>query len=457
MLPVPATKICAGESTQLFVDVLEGQAPFSINWSDDLGTNANVDVNPATTTTYSVSVTDAHNCLRVGDVLVEVWEAIDMTIESTPPTCGMSNGSITGTPLNVDEAECLVYRLYNYTLEQWMGDYQETPVFENLPAGSYRIKKWLDPNCDGEYSDQTCLQDFPEDDLELVDQESPSLAFEQTNVTCAGESDGTVILSIQGGSSPFDIIWNTGDDTRELSGLAAGDYSVTITDANGCEATSSISIEEPALLTCESIDPEDPSGSGFENGSIDLTVSGGTTPTPTPGPTGAETQDLIGVGAGTYSVTITDANGCETSCSATVNEPSAVSCEVTAEAVSCYEGEDGSLTVTGEGGSGAYEYSLNETDYTTSNTFTGLSAGIYTIFVRDANETAAVSSCQVEITQPEELSLSQTSIQVSCNGFSDGQIDLTISGGTTPYTYQWSTGSDNRRPQTMIYQPANTK
>ena len=228
---------------------------------------------------------------------------------------------------------------------------------------------------------------------------------------------------------------------RRPGRAVSGSYQVTVTDDNGCSVSGVISLSEPAALSCERIEPTDATGAGFTNGSVDVTVSGGTAPYSYEWNTGVQSQDLIGVGAGTYSVTITDDNGCQTSCSATVNEPSAISCEVTAEAVSCYEGEDGGLEVTGSGGSGVYEYSLNETDYTTNNSFTGLSAGIYTIFVRDANETAAVSSCQVEIPEPSELLVEQTGRAISCNGLTDGEIDLTVSGGTAPYSYLWSTGS----------------
>ena len=435
------TTVCAGETVPLFVDVRHGDAPFSINWSGNLGSDATVSVSPLESTIYSVSVTDANGCLQAAEVMVEVREDMSMEIDIIAPNCGMSDGQISGTPINTGEGDCLVYRLYDYNLDRWVSGYQEIPLFENLPAGRYRIKKWVDPNCDGNYEDETCYQRFPEDELELIDADGPNVTFETTDVNCNGDDDGSIILSVEGGTPPLSFLWDTGDEVEVLNGLAGGEYSVTVTDANGCEAVSIIEIEEPELLLCTSIIPTNPSGAGFTNGSVDVTVSGGTAPYSYEWNTGVQSQDLIGVGAGTYSVTITDDNGCQTSCSATVNEPSAISCEVTAEAVSCYEGEDGGLEVTGSGGSGVYEYSLNETDYTTNNSFTGLSAGIYTIFVRDANETAAVSSCQVEIPEPSELLVEQTGRAISCNGLTDGEIDLTVSGGTAPYSYLWSTGS----------------
>ena len=273
--------------------------------------------------------------------------------------------------------------------------------------------------------------------------EPSELLVEQTGraISCNGLTDGEIDLTVSGGTAPYSYLWSTGSSAEDQAELSAGSYQVTVTDDNGCSVSGVISLSEPAALSCERIEPTDATGAGFTNGSVDVTVSGGTAPYSYEWNTGVQSQDLIGVGAGTYSVTITDDNGCQTSCSATVNEPSAISCEVTAEAVSCYEGEDGGLEVTGSGGSGAYEYSLNETDYTTNNSFTGLSAGIYTIFVRDANETAAVSSCQVEIPEPSELLVEQTGRAISCNGLTDGEIDLTVSGGTAPYSYLWSTGS----------------
>ena len=134
-------------------------------------------------------------------------------------------------------------------------------------------------------------------------------------MTCNEGTDGAIDLSVSGGTTPYTYAWAGGETTEDLSGLTAGDYTVTVTDNNGCTITETIIVDEPTAVFCESIEATDVTGAGLDNGSIDLTPGGGT-----PGYTflwsnGETTEDLSGLAPGTYTVTITDANGCEGSCS----------------------------------------------------------------------------------------------------------------------------------------------
>ena len=402
------------------VTVSGGTAPYSYEWNTGVQSQDLIGVGAGT---YSVTITDDNGCQTSCSATVNEPSAISCEVTAEAVSCyeGEDGGlEVTGSGGS---------GVYEYSLNET--DYTTNNSFTGLSAGIYTIFV-RDANETAAVS--SCQVEIPEPSELLVEQTGRA-------ISCNGLTDGEIDLTVSGGTAPYSYLWSTGSSAEDQAELSAGSYQVTVTDDNGCSVSGVISLSEPAALSCERIEPTDATGAGFTNGSVDVTVSGGTAPYSYEWNTGVQSQDLIGVGAGTYSVTITDDNGCQTSCSATVNEPSAISCEVTAEAVSCYEGEDGGLEVTGSGGSGAYEYSLNETDYTTNNSFTGLSAGIYTIFVRDANETAAVSSCQVEIPEPSELLVEQTGRAISCNGLTDGEIDLTVSGGTAPYSYLWSTGS----------------
>ena len=155
--------------------------------------------------------------------------------------------------------------------------------------------------------------------------------------------------------------------------------------------------------------------------------------------TGATTQSITGLSAGTYSVTVKDENGCESSCEVTITEPNALSCDIESTDVGCKGESTGSATVSAEGGVGSYTYSWSNGEDTA--TVTGLAAGTYTVTVEDEN--GAMTTCEVTIAEPAEALSCQASVvqNVSVNGGSDGEATVTPSGGTGTVTYLWSTGA----------------
>ena len=182
---------------------------------------------------------------------------------------------------------------------------------------------------------------------------------------------------------------------------------------------------------------------GAASGSVDLTPTGGTLPYSFVWDNGATTEDLATVAAGDYSVTITDANGCSFTGMATVTQPSeALSGTITSQTdITCEGAANGSVTVTASGGILPYEYSLENGPFQATGDFTGLDATIYTITIRDGN------LCTVEvpviITEPVELALNYTKVDVSCPDAADGSIALSITGGRPPYEILWDDGDDN--------------
>ena len=149
------------------------------------------------------------------------------------------------------------------------------------------------------------------------------------------------------------------------------------------------------------------------------------------------TEDMMGLTAGTYNVTVTDAHGCTATTSATVTEPTAISTSATTTDVSCNGAANGSVDLTVTGGTSPYTYTWSNS--ATTQDMTGLSAGKYDVTVTDAHGCTANAS--VTLTEPTSLSASATAGNVSCNGGSDGSVDLTVTGGTAPYTYAWSNGA----------------
>ncbi|RSC93649.1 HYR-like domain-containing protein, partial [Tenacibaculum singaporense] len=138
---------------------------------------------------------------------------------------------------------------------------------------------------------------------------TPTAAIVGTNITCNGANDGIADLTVTGGKAPYTYSWSTGATTEDVNGLGVGTHNVTITDANGCIALADVTITEPPVLSLSLLGSD--LSCGGSDGSIDLTVSGGTAGYTYLWNTGATTEDLSGLTEGTYTVTVTDTNGCQ--------------------------------------------------------------------------------------------------------------------------------------------------
>ena len=279
----------------------------------------------------------------------------------------------------------------------------------------------------------------------------PTASATATNVLCYGNSTGSVAVTGAGGTPGYVV---TGDAT---SALSAGTYSYTVTDANGCAATASATVTQPAApLTIASITPSDIScnpanGGNHGDGSIATSVTGGTGAyayTWTGGAGGAGGTNPTGLITATYSLTVTDDNGCSTSASATVGQPSVVSVTgITPANVSCNASNggnhnDGSIATTVTGGSGSYTYLWNN-GLTVQNP-TGLGTGAYSVTITDGKGCTATAGATVG--QPGAISVTAvTPSNVSCNAanggsHNDGSISVSATGGNGAYSYSWSNG-----------------
>jgi len=260
-----------------------------------------------------------------------------------------------------------------------------------------------------------------------------------TDVGCFGESTGSIDITVIGGTSPYTYLWNTGATSEDISGLSASTYEVLVTDANDCKTTESFDINQPNAVLAVTGDVTDVSCFGESTGSIDITVTGGTSSYTYVWNTGATSEDLSGLSAGTYTVTVTDANNCEISESFDINQPNAV-LAVTGDVtdVSCFGESTGSIDITVTGGTSSYTYVWNTG--ATSEDLSGLAAGTYTVTVTDANNCETSESFVID--QPGSgLLTSYTVVDVLCHNDATGSIDLTVSGGTPDYTYLWSNGA----------------
>ncbi|MBL7807167.1 MAG: SprB repeat-containing protein, partial [Saprospiraceae bacterium] len=260
-----------------------------------------------------------------------------------------------------------------------------------------------------------------------------NLTTTKVDVKCNGALTGSIDLTVSGGTSPYTYAWSNSKTTQDISGLAAGTYTVTVTDAAGCTKTTSVTINQPSALSL-STTKVNVKCNGGNTGSIDLTVTGGT-----PGYTyiwtnAATTQDISNLTAGTYTVTVTDANACTKTISTTITQPSALSLTSTQKNLLCYGATDGDIDLSVSGGTSPYTYSWS--NGATVQDLWNIGAGTYTVTVTDAN--ACTKTLSATITQPAEIILTKTITDVKCAGQSNGAIDLTVSGGSPGFKYSWS-------------------
>ena len=241
-------------------------------------------------------------------------------------------------------------------------------------------------------------------------------SFAQTNITCNGSTNGTASISTAGGVGTLTYNWTPGnpigDGTASVTNLSTGSYSCTITDANGCTTSQSVTITQPTALVPTLSSQTNISCFGGSNGAASISISGGTTAYSynwTPGnPIGDGTASVTNLSAGSYSCTITDANGCTTSQSVTITQPAALVATLSSQTnISCFGGSNGAASISISGGTTAYSYNWtpgNPIGDGTANV-TGLTAGIWTCTITDAN--GCIASQTVTITQPAAINNSQ--------------------------------------------------
>ena len=278
------------------------------------------------------------------------------------------------------------------------------------------------------------------------------VASTRTNVSCFGGNNGSVTVSNPlGGTPPYTYLWNTNpvQVTQTATNLIAGNYVITVTDSKGCTATSSATVTHPAqaLSNVNATTLQHVKCNGATTGSVSVSNPiGGTPPYNYKWNSIPEqlTQTATNLPAGTYSITVTDYNGCMASSNATINEPTKIT-NVQASIVKslkCYGDTDGSAKVSNpNGGTPPYSYRWNTIPEQNTQTVVNLKAGDYGIIVTDANGCTAQSF--ITVTQPNApLVIGNAKIekQVSCFGESDGSITIpNPSGGTAPYTVSWNT------------------
>jgi gliding motility-associated-like protein len=263
-----------------------------------------------------------------------------------------------------------------------------------------------------------------------------NINMSSTPATCFGGNGGTATANANGGQGPYTYLWSNGDSTQTITGLAAGNYMVTVITALGCVKKDSVTVTQSAPLVT-TVSSNDARCFGASNGSAVAAVTGGTPPyTYLWTPTTAATASATGLLSGNYFVTVTDANNCTDIQNVFIGQPASLTLSIFSMSnVTCYGGNNGTATIASYGGVAPYTFLWNTIPAQTTQTATGLSAGNYIVSVTDSNGCTKMIACN--ITQPAAISSTINSVPTPCYGSATGSAAVTPSGGSAPYTYLW--------------------
>ncbi|HBS86567.1 MAG: hypothetical protein A2W91_20315 [Bacteroidetes bacterium GWF2_38_335] len=406
---------CSNGLGRVNITISGGVTPITYLWSNSAITQDIIGLHSGN---YACTVTDATGCKLF----------INATVGNNSGTLNVNNSVVTNEACN-NNAGAIDISVQGGTIPYtYLWNYgQTTQDISGLSEGNFEVQIT---------DDNGCIITFVTEILNLgsdLDITSVSISDEM-----CGNNAGAINITTVGGNTPYSYIWSNGNIFEDVSGVAAGNYNVTITDNNGCTVTDGFTINENnGTLNLISVNAVDES-CGEVNGSIDVTFSGGFAPVTYLWNTGAVTQDLTGIPAGNYIITITDTYGCNINASETIVNLSGgfeISNSVAVNE-SCAD-EAGSIDLTITGGLPPYSYTWNTGAVTED--LSGLSAGTYNCTVTDANLCSILFE-ETIINQTTGIAISNSVTQNETCGNNVGFIDQTISGGTTPYSYNWSSG-----------------
>ncbi|MFT4753325.1 MAG: PKD repeat protein [Salibacteraceae bacterium] len=415
--------LCKGDNTATAsVNPTGGTTPFTYQWSVNAGSsNANSVPNLAFGA-YSVSLTDGNGCLFDTTINLQEPSPISVTSLATIVMCNSgNNGSANVTPMG---------GVPPYTVSWNTAPVQTGDTAINLMAGNY-LATIIDSNgCDTAFS--------------VTVGEPPVLTgsiVSQTDVTCTGGFNGDATISGVGGVVPYTYVWSTntgGQTTAFVDSLFAGSYSVTITDSLGCTFIQSINITQPTFALTVNVSTTNITCNGRIDGTATAITVGGTAPYQYSWtPSGQSGSAITNLPVSINTVTVVDNSGqCIVQTGIAISQPDPISTVANITDVSCHLGANGQAQISTSGGVQPFTFIWDvNANAQTDSLATMLLAGSYSFSVTDSNGCNYDSS--IVMNQPNPILLSPNMSMPLCYGGSDGQIDVSSIGGTSPYTYLW--------------------
>lgn len=371
---------------------------------------------------YSVQITDSVSGCSL-DLNTELTTRGQMLLTSSVTTntacAAFANGAI-----DVDITSGTNPYTYSWSNSDTTEDLQ------NVGTGSYTLNVTDDNGCTGMIS-----SNVKTDSSKLINITVDNVV----RASCSTATNASVDVTVKGGIGSYSYSWTSGDTTEDIMNVMAGNYIITVTDSIGCQESESVSIGvDTSKLVQVNIDSITSAGcTGSTTGAVYISPMNGVAPYTYSWSNGTSNQDLTNVGTGSYSVTMTDNVGCKTTASAVVDS-TVFYTDGSVTNTNCYGSSDGEATVQVFDGSGSYTY--NWSTGATTATISNLSTGSYIVTVKDE-----ITKCQImdtfTVDQPDSISATASVTKDDCSQMNTGQILLTVSGGTTPYTYEWSNGS----------------
>lgn len=370
--------------------------------------------------TYTITMTGSNNAVTTSSFVVTQPTAVAPVPDSTNVACyGDATGSTWvasagGTPP------------YTYA---WSGG-QGTDTVTNLAAGVYNITVTDSYGCRDSAS------------VQVIQPSAPlSAIIDSVNVSCYGQSTGQAWAITSGGTPGYTYSWSNSQTTDTIAGLAAGPYSVTVTDAAACTVTAAVNLTQPPSALSLTASESDVPCHGDATGQAWATASGGTAGYQYLWSNTQTTDTISSLLAGSYDVTATDMLGCTAAASVTVNEPATVvSVTTDADNISCKGYTDGKAWATPAGGSPGYSFAWSNS--ATTDTIRNLSAGAYTVQITDAHGCTTTGAVNI-LASADTVIIDTAATDATC-GAANGSVTLTPSGGSTPYNYTWSTGANTQ-------------
>jgi len=411
----PEDVSCFGEADgRINVSVSGGSAPYTYTWSDPTLAPANRPIN-APVGSYSLTITDASNCSNsMTGITVSGPTQVAASVATTPASCtGFGDGTADITVSGGTAPYSFSWSMVGVT----------GPNPNNLPGGSYMVT----------IADASqCSITVP---VTITNTVTLSAVVQVVDDDC-GDSNGGIQVTPGGGTLPFTYSWTTGPvaigDTNRVENLPTGNYRVRLTDANGCFIEENIQVGGPTATLSASGTVTDVECTGEDNGMINLAIAGGFEPYSFAWSNGATTQNINNLTAGGYTVTITDSKVCTYTQNFEVGTRSnlAVSIEVTKSA------PNAEATATVSGGVEPYTYEwCNGQDGPNG---TGLEEGNCSLTVIDALGCTIVQNFEIVLDNP--IATVSAASAISCNGLTDGSLQVDVAGGKPGYTYAWSNG-----------------
>ena len=410
---VPTNTYCNKALGGVALIVTNGTAPYTYLWSNGQ-TSKNL-INAAAGT-YAVTVTDANGCKKTGSYQISDNGGLTITDEVKNLKCfGDNNGGI---------SIAISGGISPYSIN-WSNGASNVNAINNLTAGNYSVTISDVNQC-------TAVKSF------VITQPTAILIKGiVNNANCFGQNNGSIVLTVSGGTPGYSFNWSNGATAKDISNLAAGTYTVTITDSNGCKTSESFTVSQPDDLVLSGI-PTNPSCFNGSDGSIDVTVSGGTVPYIYTWNGVAGNQDLTNSPAGTYTVVVTDKNGCSKSAVFVLTNPADILISGVVTNTYCNKALGG-VVLSVLNGSAPYTYLWSNGQ--TSKNLTNAGVGAFTVTVTDSK--GCKKSATFQIIDDGGIIIAGNAENLKCFGDNNGSISITVSGGKSPYSINWSNGAIN--------------